>query len=72
MAELSVSEIMAERIYELFRTGRMGTHTLIHNFHCLAGREDKNGAFYLTWLIGRSNHQYFLKLLMDASKTLCT
>ena len=55
MPELSVSEVTAERVYDLFRTGRMGKHTLIHNFRCLAKRKDNMGAYYLTWLLARSN-----------------
>ena len=68
--QLSVSEVMAERIYELFRTKRMGEISFIHNYQCLARREDKTGVFYLTWLLGRTNDKRILRLLMDAIKTL--
>ena len=70
--QLSVSEVMAERIYELFRTKKMGEKSFTHNYHCLARREDKTGVFYLTWLLGRSNDKYILRLLIDAIKTLRT
>ena len=70
--QLSVSEVMAERIYELFRTKKMGEISFIHNYQCLARREDKTGVFYLTWLLGRTNDKRILRLLMDAVKTLRT
>ena len=69
MAELSVSEVMAERIYELFRK-KMGEISFIHNYKCLARREDKNGIYYLTWLLARTNDKRILRLLMDAIKAL--
>ena len=72
MSQLSVSEVMAERIYELFRTKKMGEISFIQNYQCLARREDKTGAFYLTWLLGRTNDKRILRLLMDAIKTLRT
>ena len=70
MAELSVSEVMAERIYELFRTKKMGEISFIHSYKCLARREDKNGIYYLTWLLARTNDKRVLRLLMDAIKAL--
>ena len=70
MAELSVSEVMAERIYELFRTKKMGEISFIHNYKCLARREDKNGIYYLTWLLARTNDKRILRLLMDSIKAL--
>ena len=72
MSQLSVSEVMAERIYELFRTKKMGEISFIHNYQCLARRKDKTGVFYLTWLLGRTNDKRILRLLMDAIKTLRT
>ena len=68
--QLSVSEVMAERLYELFRTKKMGEISFIHNYQCLARREDKTGVFYLTWLLGRTNDKRILRLLMDAIKAL--
>ena len=54
MVDLSMSELMAERLYNLLREGRMGRRTFIHNFKCLARREDLNGVMYLTWLLSRN------------------
>ena len=67
---LSRSEIIAERIYNLLRSGRMGRYTFIHNFKTLARREDNIGAFYLTWLLARSDDTYVLELLTNAIKAL--
>ena len=70
MSSLSISEIIAERIYNLLRSGRMGRKAFIHNFKNLAKREDNTGAFYLTFLLAKSNDKYVLKLLMDSIKAL--
>ena len=72
LSELSKSEIIAESIYNLLRSGRMGRKTFIHNFKNLAKKEDNIGAFYLTWLLAKSNDKYVLKLLMDSIKALST
>ena len=69
--QLSISEIMAERVYDLLREGRMGRHTFIHNFKCLAKRKDNIGVYYLTWLLARSNNKYINKLLIQAIDSLC-
>ena len=50
----------------------MGEISFIHNYQCLARREDKTGVLYLTWLLGRTNDKRILRLLMDAIKTLRT
>jgi len=63
---LSVSEKTAENIYNLLRSGRMRKHSFIENFVNLAYREDKNGVYYLTWLLARSNNKYIKKLLNTA------
>ena len=63
---LSVSEKTAENIYNLLRSGRMRKHSFIENFANLAHREDKNGVYYLTWLLARSNNKYIKKLLNTA------
>ena len=63
---LSVSEKTAENIYNLLRSGRMRKHSFIENFVNLAHREDKNGVYYLTWLLARSNNKYIEKLLIRA------
>ena len=70
MSQLSVSEVTAEKIYELFRTKKMGEISFIHNYKSLARREDKNGIYYLTWLLARTNDKRILRLLMDAIKAL--
>ena len=66
MELLSVSEKTAENIYNLLRSGRMRKHSFIENFVNLAHREDKNGVYYLTWLLSRSNNKYIEKLLIRA------
>tara|TARA_B000000475_G_C15596798_1_gene283074 strand:- start:16 stop:168 length:153 start_codon:yes stop_codon:yes gene_type:complete len=48
----------------------MGEISFIHNYQCLARREDKNGIYYLTWLLARTNDKRILRLLMDAIKAL--
>ena len=70
MSQLSVSEVTAEKIYELFRTKKMGEISFIHNYKCSARREDKKGIYYLTWLLARTNDKRILRLLMDAIKAL--
>ena len=70
LSELSKSEIIAESIYNLLRSGRMGRKAFIHNFKNLAKREDNIGAFYLAWLLAKSNDKYVLKLLTNAIKAL--
>ena len=71
-SELSESEIIAEHIYNLLRSGRMGRKTFIHNFKNLAKRKNNIGVFYLAWLLAKSNDKYVLKLLIDAIKALST
>ena len=68
--QLSISEIMAERVYDLLREGRMGRHTFIHNFKCLAKRKDNIGVYYLTWLLARSNNKYIHRLLVEAIRNI--
>ena len=63
---LSVSEKTAENIYNLLRSGRMRKHSFIENFVNLAHREDKDGVYYLTWLLSRSNNKYIENLLIRA------
>ena len=67
---LSVSEKTAENIYNLLRSGRMRKHSFIENFVNLAHREDKNGVYYLTWLLARSNNKYIEDLLLKAIKRI--
>ena len=70
MDKLSVSEKTAENMYNLLRMGKMGKHSFIDNFVNLAKREDNIGAFYLTWLLARSNNRYIKKLLNTAIKRI--
>ena len=70
MDKLSVSEKTAENMYNLFRIVKMGKHSFIDNFVNLAKREDNIGAFYLTWLLARSNNKYIKKLLNTAIKRI--
>ena len=70
MDKLSVSEITAENIYNLLRNGSMGKHSFTQNYVNLAHREDKNGVYYLTWLLARSNNKYIEKLLKRAIKRI--
>ena len=63
---LSVSEKTAEDIYNLLRSGRMRKHSFIENFVNLAHREDKDGVYYLVFLLSRSNNKYIEKLLIRA------
>ena len=50
---LSVYEQQAERLYELYRTGRMGEKSLLFNF-CLLQRNDETAAMYLIFLLKRN------------------
>ena len=66
MVELTMTEVMAERIYELFRTKKMGEISFIQNYINLAYREDITGIMYLTWLLSKSKKRYIKKLLRKA------
>ena len=50
---LSQGEKEAERIYELYRKGRMGERSLLTNFWCLQ-RQSQIGALYLIWMLKRA------------------
>ena len=50
---LSVYEQQAERLYELYRAGRMGEKSLLFNF-CLLQRNDETAAMYLIFLLKRN------------------
>ena len=52
--QLSIGENLAERAYALFQQGRMTPKALIHNWHCLNQRPDNIGAYYLIFLLLRS------------------
>ena len=70
MDQLSESEITAEKIYNLLRSNKMGKHSFTQNYVNLAHREDKNGVYYLTWLLARSNNKYIEELLIRAIKRI--
>ena len=67
---LSVSEKTAESMYNLLRTGKMGKRSFIENFVNLAKREDNTGAFYLIFLLSRSESKYIKTLLYKAIKRI--
>ena len=66
MVELTMTEVMAERIYELFRTKKMGEISFIQNYINLAYREDISGVMYLTFLLSKSKKRYVKRLLRKA------
>ena len=66
MVELTMTELMAEKLYNLFRGGKMGEISFIQNYINLAYREDTTGIMYLTWLLSKSKKRYIKKLLRKA------
>ena len=66
MVELTMTELMAEKLYNLFREGKMGEISFIQNYINLAYREDITGVMYLTWLLSKSKKRYMKKLLRKA------
>ena len=66
MVQLTTTELMAEKLYNLFREGKMGEISFIQNYINLAYREDKTGIMYLTWLLSKSKKRYVKKLLRKA------
>ena len=68
MVELTMTEVMAEKIYELFRTKKMGEISFIQNYINLAYREDIAGIMYLTFLLSKSKKRYVKRLLRKAIK----
>ena len=64
MVDLSMSELMAERLYNLLREGRMGKVSFIQNFVSLSRREDTLGVMYLTWLLSRNKKNKYINLLL--------
>ena len=65
MVDLSMSELMAERLYNLLREGRMGKISFIQNFVSLSRREDKFGIMYLTWLLSRNKKNKYINDLLN-------
>ena len=66
MVELTMTELMAERLYNLFRESKMGETSFIQNYINLAYRDDTTGIMYLTWLLSKSKKRYIKKLLRKA------
>ena len=66
MVELTMTELMAEKLYNLFRDGKMGEISFIQNYVNLAYRDDTTGIMYLTWLLSKSKKRYIKKLLRKA------
>ena len=66
MVELTMTELMAEKLYNLFRLGKMGEISFIQNYINLAYRDDTTGIMYLTWLLSKSKKRYIKKLLRKA------
>ena len=66
MVQLTTTELIAEKLYNLFREGKMGEISFIQNYINLAYREDITGIMYLTWLLSKSKKRYIKKLLRKA------
>ena len=62
MVDLTMTELMAERLYNLLREGKMGKVSFIQNFVSLSRREDTLGVMYLTWLSSRNKKISILKI----------
>ena len=54
MVQLTTTELIAEKLYNLFREGKMGEISFIQNYINLAYRDDISGIMYLTWLLSKS------------------
>ena len=48
---LSQQELLAERMYELSRTGRIGHKSFIYNFIRLAEEKGNISVYHLFWLL---------------------
>ena len=66
MVELTMTELMAEKLYNLFRDGKMGEISFIQNYVNLAYRDDTTGVMYLTWLLSKTKKRYIKRLLKKA------
>ena len=66
MVELTMTELIAEKLYNLFRDGKMGEISFIQNYINLAYRDDTTGIMYLTWLLSKSKKRYVKRLLRKA------
>ena len=63
MVQLTTTELMAEKLYNLFREGKMGEISFIQNYINLAYREDITGVMYLTWLLSKSKKKVYKKIV---------
>ena len=68
MVQLTTTELIAEKLYNLFREGKMGEISFIQNYINLAYRNDTTGIMYLTWLLSLSINKYVNSLLKKATK----
>ena len=68
MVQLTTTELIAEKLYNLFREGKMGEISFIQNYINLAYRNDTTGIMYLTWLLSLSKNKYVNSLLKKAIK----
>ena len=68
MVQLTTTELIAEKLYNLFREGKMGEISFIQNYINLAYREDITGIMYLTFLLSKSKKRYVKRLLRKAIK----
>ena len=69
---LSQQEELAERMYELFRIGKMGRKKFIYNIRNLAKEKDNISMYYLYWLLlqNHNNNKYIISLLHDTIQYL--
>ena len=68
---LSKQELLAERMYDLFRTNKMGHKSFIY-FRLLAEESDNISVYYLFWLLlqNAENNEYLIKLLRKLIKLI--
>ena len=69
---LSQQELLAERMYNLFRIGKMGHKSFIYNFRLLAEEEENISVYYLFWLLlqNADDNKYLIKLLRKLIKLI--
>ena len=69
---ISHQELLAERMYELFRSNKMSHRCFIHNFKVLAKEKNNISMYYLFWLLlqNANNNKYLIKLLKKLIKEI--
>ena len=69
---LSKQELLAERMYDLYRTNKMGHKSFIYNFRKLAEEEENASVYYLFWLLlqNADDNKYLMKLLRKLIKLI--